>query len=206
MHMCVTVPNHSTISRLTQHGGVGVLGLHARWQWFDCVRLSCKRQHAFPGTTVGVHGTRRGRHQLWNRQEHHAVVAESDGEPGEAGHGSVDGVLCQLHTVQTVGGIGWHGSNGVGWIDVFDGGSILLLCEVVLNLLLHEFTDRWQLAVASSVLLFGHPQHLLSCTFCHHDNSVALILHATSEMWQASLLALQHDRDLGHEAQVHVAR
>ena len=60
-------------------------------------------------------------------------------------------VLRQLHAIQGISCIGWHGPDRVGWINVLDSGHLAVFGKIIRNLLLHEFSNGRQLFVATGI-------------------------------------------------------
>jgi hypothetical protein len=63
--------------------------------------MKCEVSNARPGETTS------------NQRLTHAIVAQTDRESCQTRHGTVNSILSQLHTVQTVGSICWDRSNHV---------------------------------------------------------------------------------------------
>jgi hypothetical protein len=53
-------------------------------------------------------------------------LLQTDREARVSRHGTVDGILTQLHAVQRIGSVGSNRANHVGRINVLDGGNLVL--------------------------------------------------------------------------------
>lgn len=94
--------HHHHLRVLLPQGGLIRMGgfLFARFERFYRVWLSRYGQDTFPGATAGIHSTRRSGNQLWNGQEHHAIVAQAYGKSSVPGKCAMNRILSKLHAVQ----------------------------------------------------------------------------------------------------------
>lgn len=95
---CQEAKQHRDRVLLTQRGFRRMLRF-ARFERLDCIWLACQSQHSFPCPSSRIHRPRRGGDQFWNGEKYHAVVAQPNRKPGKSSHGSVDGILSQLHAI-----------------------------------------------------------------------------------------------------------
>jgi hypothetical protein len=116
----------------------------------------------------------------------------------------VDSVLGQLHAVQGIRSVGRTRANGVGRINILDSGNFTMLGKVVHHGLFHEFSNGWQLFVATSVRSCQSSKDLFSSTFGNHHHGVTLLLDTTQQMWQAAVFTFKYSRNFGDQAQVNV--
>ena len=128
----------------------------------DRVRLPRHGQDALPGSTTRIHGTRGRGHQFGNGHECHAIVAQADGKSGVARHGTMYGILTQLHAVQGIGSIGGDGPHGVRRIYVFARGNLSVLGKVLGDGVFHEFANGRKLLVATGVSFCGRSHQLFT--------------------------------------------
>jgi len=134
------------------------------FQRFNRVGLSRQSQDALPGATVGIHVAWRRANQFGDGQKHHAVVAQADRETRVTCHGTVHGVLRQLHAVKGIGSVGRDGANRVGRINVLASGDFAVLSEMLGNGVFHELTNCGEFLVATGVLFGRGSQQFFSST------------------------------------------
>ena len=132
----------------------------------------------------------------------------SDHETRFPGHSGMDGVTCEDIAENAVVGVGWHASNHIARIDIFEGDGDLGCFEVRRDFVFQIQSDieirTPILDVAGSVVCQGLGGESACAAFRHDDQGVASFGQTVLQVREKTLRALEVEVDFWNEAIVDV--
>mmetsp|Transcript_86647 Transcript_86647/g.185657 ORF Transcript_86647/g.185657 Transcript_86647/m.185657 type:complete len:224 (-) Transcript_86647:2338-3009(-) len=136
-------------------------------------------------------------------QHHISSVHSPDRDAGVAGHGCMDGLLCQPSAVGLVVGVGRHGTDHVGRVDVLDRDREVVLFAVARDLVLQVGAHVGHDLVPARVPLSGALDNGVAAPLRHDNHRPLLLPHQLRYVVEKLVQRGVHLRD---EAYIYIPR